>query len=101
MGFNADQAFSYLTSIAASADIDPSKAAYMIGRNPVKILGEINAINSGNVAADSIKIAKVLEREAKKLKTRKKNSVTTSPEPSVAMGAVKRSNNMANFGSFD
>ena len=101
MGCDPEAAFNYLMSIAASADVDPSKAGYMIGLNPVKLLNEINSINSGNVAADSIKIAKVMEREAKKLKTRKKSSVNTSPEPNVSSGAVKRSNSMEKFGSFD
>ena len=101
MGYEPESAFNYLISIASASGIDPSKASYMIGRNPDRILSEISKVDPNSGPAGTFKIAKIMEREAAKLSTRKKNSVDTQPEADVRQGAVKRSDVLADFGHFE
>ena len=84
-----------LSKIAVDAGIDPAKALYMVERNPSSF-DEIL-----EVATSDIKIAKILEREAAKLKLRKKGSIDSAPEPNVRQGAVKKSDALSQYGNFE
>lgn len=100
-GANASAVFNDLMSIAVNGGVDPAKAAYMIGRNPEAILRELDSVKAPNEASRVFQFKTIMEREANKLKTRKKNSVDTQPEPSVRQGSVKRTDALAEFGHFE
>ena len=84
-----------LSKIAIDADVDPAKAIYMIAGNQF-VLNEINEVGS-----NPIKVAKILKREASKLKERKKNPIDTAPEPDIGSGRVKKTTDLSTFGHFD
>lgn len=100
-GSDPEAIFNGIISIAVNGGVDPAKAAYMIGLKPAEILAEMNSIEAPTEAARAFKLKSILEREAGKLKTRKKNSVDTQPEPSVRSGAMKKSDPLAAFGTFE
>lgn len=100
-GSDPEAIFNGLMSIAVNGGVDPAKAAYMIGLKPAEILAEMNSVNAPTEAARAFKLKAIMEREAKKLKTRKKNSVDTQPEPSVRSGAIKKSDPLSAYGSFE
>ncbi|MAK38213.1 MAG: hypothetical protein CMC15_18790 [Flavobacteriaceae bacterium] len=80
--------------LAEIADINAENAIYMISKNP-SALDELNNCSSHR------EIAKILKRESSKLKTRPTKSTQTKPEPNVGSGAIKDSNPMSKYGSYE
>lgn len=93
--------FNHIMSVAAAGGVDPAKAVYMIGRDPQRILNEMNSVNAPNDFARDMGIKRIMEREAAKLKLRSNKSVETQPEPSVPGGSMKKSDPLAKYGHFE
>lgn len=97
---NPEAVYNHLASIAHTAGVDVGKAMYMASRNASKLISEINSLK-GNDLQIQLKISKILEREAGKLKTRQKPKIDTVPEEAINGGGVKKGIDMSQYGHFE
>jgi len=97
---NPDAVYNHLASIAHTAGVDVGKAMYMASRNAGKLINEINSLRGSDLQIQ-LKIAKILEREAGKLKTRQKPKVDTKPEEAINGGGVKKGIDLSQYGHFE